>query len=136
MPYRSPSRRKVASCPLVADALLAMAVVTSDLQQRGGDAGRRLEGGCGRSGVEGRVCGEDRGPDVEQLGHLVAEDGGAEQAQVVDVAADGRLAVDDVEDLLDDDGHTATVVAVDDDLEHLAVGLAVGAQVPVEPDHR
>ena len=28
------------------------------------------------------------------------------------------------------------MVGVDDDLEHLAVGLAVGAQVPVEPDDR
>ena len=95
-------------------------------------------GGRGRWGgrIEGRVGGEDRGADVEQLGHLVAEDGGAEQAQVVDVAAHGGLAVHDVEDLLDDDGDAAAVVGVDDDLEHLAVGLAVGAQVPVEPDDR
>ena len=48
----------------------------------------------------------------------------------------GGLAVDDVEDLLDDDRDAAAVVGVDDDLEHLAVGLAVGAQVPVEPDDR
>src|SRR3712207_9484964 len=44
------------------------------------------------------VGGEDRGAHVEQLGDLVAEDGGAEQAHVVDVAADRGLAVDDVED--------------------------------------
>src|SRR5215207_7329683 len=131
MPYRSPSSRKVASCPLVAGAWEG--AVTSDLQRRGGGALRR-RGGVAR--VESRVGGEDRGTDVEQLGHLVAEDGGAEQAQVVDVAADGGLAVDDVEDLLHDDGDAAAVVAVDDDLEDLAVGLAVGAEVPVEPDHR
>src|SRR3954453_19195749 len=81
MPYRSPSNRKVASCPLVADAWVWVGAVTSDLQQRSGGAlGRR--GGGGRGRVEGRVGGEDGGPHVEQLGHLVAEDGGAEQAQV------------------------------------------------------
>src|SRR4051795_5005024 len=114
MPYRSPSSRKVASCPLVAEAWVWVGAVTSDLQQRSGGAlGHRGGGGA----VEGRVGGEDGGPDVEQLGHLVAEDGGAEQAEVVDVAADGRLTVDDVEDLLDHDGDAAPVVGVDDDLE-------------------
>src|SRR5918993_3160210 len=132
MPYRSPSSRKVASCPLVAGAWEG--AVTSDLQQRGGGAlGRR---GGGSSRVERRGGGEDRGPDVEQPGHLVAEGGGAEQAQVVDVAADRGLAVDDVEDLLDDDGDATAVVGVDDDLEHLALGLPVGAQVTVQPDDR
>src|SRR3712207_7613522 len=82
-----------------------MDAVTSDLQQGRGDAVRRREApGRGRgSVVEGRVGGQDRGPDVEQLGHLVAEDGGAQQAEVVDVAAHRGLAVDDVEDLLHDD---------------------------------
>src|SRR3954466_10300592 len=113
---------------------MSVEAVTSDLQQRGGDAvGRR---GVQRGGVERGIGGEDGGPDVEQLGHLVPEDGGAQQAQVVDVAADRRLAVDDVEDLLHDDRHAAAVVGVDDDLEHLAVGLAVCAEVPVEPDDR
>src|SRR5215211_5187294 len=139
-PYRSPSSRKVASCPLVAGALVSATLVagagTSNLQERGADAVRRSAGGLDRSRVEGRVGGEDRGADVEQLGHLVAEDGGAEQAEVVDVAADRRLAVDDVEDLLDHDGDAAPVVGVDDHLEDLAVALSVGAEVPVEPDDR
>src|SRR6476661_7373587 len=134
-PYRSPSSRKVASWPLVARALVLADALTSDLQQVGSGAVQRRRGGGGR-GVERRVGGQDRGPDVEQLGHLVAEDGGAQQAQVVDVAADRGLAVDDVEDLLDDDGDAAAVIGVDDHLEHLAVGLAVGAEVPVEPDDR
>src|SRR5437763_7251943 len=131
IPYRSPSSRKVASCPLVAPAGRASAGAdTSDLQEGVGDGGRRRQG-LPRSGVERRVGGQDGGPDVEQLGHPVPEDGGAEQAQVVDVAAHRGLAVDDVEDLLDDDRHAAAVGGVDDDLEHLAVALAVGAQVPV-----
>src|SRR5215218_6341906 len=130
MPYRSPSSRKVASWPLVIRALMSVALVMSDLQQRGVGADGRREG---RGRVERRVRGEDGGPDVEQLGHLVAEDGGAEQTQVVDVAADRCLAVDDVEDLLDDDRDAAPVVGVDDDLEHFAFALSVGAEVPVEP---
>src|SRR4028119_2179573 len=109
-PYRSPSSRKVASCPLAARAGVSVAVITSDLQQGGG--------GGGGDGVERRVGGEDRGADVEQLGHLVAEDGGAEQAHVVDVAADGGAAADAVEGALDDDRHAAAAVAVDDHLEH------------------
>src|SRR4051794_11288053 len=128
-PYRSPSSRKVASWPLVAMALAAVvsvAALTSDLQQRSGGALRRQGGGR----VEGRVSSQDRGPDVEQLGHLVAEDGGSEEPQVVDVAADGGFAVDDVEDLFHHDGDAAAVVCVDDDLEDLAVGLTVGTQVP------
>src|SRR3954449_11692251 len=129
-PYRSPSSQKVASWPPAAGATWVRALM-SDLQQ-GGGVGRREVGG---SGVEGRVGGQDRGTHVQQLGDLVAEDGGAEQAHVVDVAADGGLAVDDVEDLLDHDGDAAAVVGVDDDLEHLGVCLAVGPQVPVEPDH-
>src|SRR3954464_14948706 len=129
-PYRSPSSQKVASWPPAAGATWVRALI-SDLQQ-GGGVGRR---GVVGSGVEGRVGGQDRGAHVQQLGDLVAEDGGAEQAHVVDVAADGGLAVDHVEDLLDDDRHAAAVVGVDDDLEHLAVALAVGPQVPVEPDH-
>src|SRR3954470_20345450 len=140
-PYRSPSSRKVASCPLVATGAAAVlresvAAVMSDLQEGVGGAGGGQErnGGWGHGQVvERRVGGEDRGPDVQQLGHLVPEDGGAEQAHVVDVAADGGLAVDDVEDLLDHDGHAAAVVGVDDDLEDLALGLTVGTQVPVQP---
>src|SRR3954467_12899618 len=115
---------------------MSVAAVTSDLQQRGGDAVGRRRDGVQRGGVERGIGGEDGGPDVEQLGHLVPEDGGAQQAQVVDVAAHRRLAVDDVEDLLHDDRHAAAVIGVDDDLEHLAVGLAVCAEVPVEPDDR
>src|SRR3712207_7772739 len=57
MPYRSPSRRKVASCPLVAGAVVLVGAVTSDLQQRGGDVGGRRRG---RHVVEGRVGGQDR----------------------------------------------------------------------------
>src|SRR3954471_189898 len=129
-PYRSPSSQKVASWPPAAGATWVRALI-SDLQQ-GGGVGRR---GVVGSGVEGRVGGQDRGAHVQQLGDPVTEDGGAEQAHVVDVAADGGLAVDDVQDLLDHDGDAAAVVGVDDDLEHLAVGLAVGPQVPVEPDH-
>src|SRR3954451_23374944 len=145
-PYRSPSSRKVASWPLVAAKGVALGgAVTSDLQQVDGGAGRqgrgvREGGGVGQGGgvgrIERRVGGEDRGAHVEQLRHLVAEDGGAEQAHVVDVAADGGLAVDDVEDLLHHDGDTAPVVGVDDHLEHLAVAVAVGAEMPVEPHHR
>src|SRR4051812_173081 len=106
-PYRSPSSQKVASCPPIAgarpsDVRASVAAVTSDLQQGRGDALGRREGGSGA--VERRVGGQDGRADVEQLGDPVAEDGGAEQAHVVDVAADGGLAVDDVEDLLDDDG--------------------------------
>src|SRR4051812_4778014 len=113
MPYRSPSSRKVASCPLVAGALISVGALTSDLQQCGGNAlGRRGRGQ--RGAVERRVGGQDRREHVEQLGHLVAEDGGAEQPQVVDVAADGGLAVDDVEDLLHHDRDAAPVVGVDD----------------------
>src|SRR3954447_13619976 len=139
-PYRSPSSRKVASWPLVAAKGVGLGgAVTSDLQQVDGGAGRqgrgvREVGVVGR--VERRVGGEDRGAHVEQLRHLVAEDGGAEQAHVVDVAADGGLAVHDVEDLLDHDGDAAPVVGVDDDLEHVALAVPVGAQVPVEPHHR
>src|SRR3954464_8609541 len=139
-PYRSPSRRKVASCPLVASVPERVVAVMSDLQQGvRGAGGRRQEGVGGGGGgqvVERRVGRQDRGTDVEQLGHLVAQDGRAQQAHVVDVAADGGLAVDDVEDLLHDDRDAAAVVGVDDHLEHLALGVAVGAQVPVEPDHR
>src|SRR5215210_2195259 len=112
--------------------------VTSDLQQVGGNGGLCARGGEGGGGgrVERRVRGEDGGADVQQLGHPVAEDGGAEQSHVVDVAADGRLAVDDVEDLLDHDGDAAAVVGVDDHLEHLALAVAVGTEVPVQAHHR
>src|SRR4051794_26719419 len=98
-PYRSPSRRKVASCPLVASVPERVVAVMSDLQQGVGGGGQEQLGDRGLV-VEGRVGRQDRGADVEQLGHLVAQDGGAQQAHVVDVAADGGLAVDDVEDLL------------------------------------
>src|SRR3712207_3737039 len=118
----------------------SVGVDNSDLQQGAGDAVRRHGQGVDRGGgvgrVERRVGGEDGGTDVEQLGDLVAEDGRAQEAHVVDVAADGRLAVDDVEDLLNHDRHAAAVVAVDDHLQDIAVALAVGAQVPVEPDDR
>src|SRR5688500_18790576 len=137
-PYRSPSRRKVASCPLVADAFLSIAAVTSDLQQRGGALGHRgggsQGGGVGR--IEGRVGGQDCGAHVQQFGDPIAEDGGAEQAHVVDVAAHGGLAVDDVQDLLHHDGDAAPVVGVDDHLEDLAFALGVGAEMPVEADDR
>src|SRR3954471_11533648 len=142
-PKRSPSSQKVASW-LVA-GMAGVAMLTSDLQeggvgaleaegaaveaQPGGDAAR---GG----GVERRVGGEDRGSDVQQLGDPVADDRGAQQAEVVDVAVHRGLAVDDVEDLLDDDRDAAAVVGVDDDLEHLAVGVAEGTQVPVQADDR
>src|SRR3954451_6477966 len=142
-PKRSPSSQKVASW-LVA-GMVRVATLMSDLHeggvgaleaegaaveaQPGGDAAR---GG----GVERRVGGEDRGSDVQQLGDPVADDRGAQQAEVVDVAVHRGLAVDDVEDLLDDDRDAAAVVGVDDDLEHLAVGVAGGAQVPVQPDDR
>src|SRR3954463_6181970 len=150
-PNRSPSSQKVASW-LVAGMLRAsVAVLTSDLQEGGGGVGR--EGGraveaegaavevhaggeAGVRGVERRVGGEDGGADVEQLGDPVTDDRGAEQAQVVDVALHRGLAVDDVEDLLDDDRDAAAVVGVDDDLEHLAVGVAEGTQVPVQADDR
>src|SRR3954451_19501715 len=115
---------------------MSVAAVTSDLQQRGGDAVGRRRGDVQRGGVERGIGGEDGGPDVEQLGHLVTEDGGAQQAQVVDVAAHRRLAVDDVEDLLDHDGDAASVFAVNDALKELAVGLTEGTQVAVEPDDR
>src|SRR5919206_3235047 len=131
-PYRSPSSQKVASWPPAAGATTWVRALMSDLQEGRGGVGRRGVGG----GVEGRVGGQDRRAHVEQLGHLVAEDGRAQQAHVVDVAADGGLAVDDVEDLLHDDRHAAAVVGVDDDLQHLAVGVAEGPQVPVEPDDR
>src|SRR3954451_1592632 len=127
-PNRSPSSQKVASW-LVAG--MVWVALTSDLHQGG-----VLETEGGRCRVEHRVGGEDRGADVEQLGDAVADDGGAEQAEVVDVALHRGLTVDDVEDLLDDDRHAATVVGVDDDLEHLALGVPEGAQMPVEPDDR
>src|SRR3954464_2097535 len=142
-PKRSPSSQKVASW-LVA-GMARVATLTSDLHEGGVGAleaegpaveaqpsGHAARGG----GVERRVGGEDRGTDVEQLGDPVADDRRAEQAQVVDVAAHRGLAVDDVEDLLDDDRDAAAVVGVDDHLEHLAVGLAEGTQVPVQPDDR
>src|SRR3954462_14568689 len=141
-PNRSPSSQKVASW-LVAGMVWAVgrvdwsvAVLTSDLHQVGvrGSELRAAEGG--RARVERRVRGEDGGPDVEQLGDPVADDRGAEQAQVVDVALHRGLAVDDVEDLRDDDRDAAAVVGVDDDLQDLAVGVAVGTEVPVQPDDR
>src|SRR3954447_8649100 len=141
-PNRSPSSQKVASW-LVAGMVWAVgrvdwsvAVLTSDLHQVGvrGIELRAAEGG--RARVERRVGGEDGRADVEQLGAPVADDRGAEQAEVVDVALHRGLAVDDVEDLLDDDRHAAAVVGVDDHLEHLAIGLAEGTQVPVQPDDR
>src|SRR4051812_17524278 len=88
-PKRSPSSQKVASW-LVAGMV---GVLTSDLHQgsggevaavEGGDVEARAGGGDG--GVEGRVGGEDRGPHVEQLGDPLADDRGAQQAHVVDVA--------------------------------------------------
>src|SRR3954468_24437063 len=143
-PKRSPSSQNVASWALA--GIAAVVLVTSDLHQGGGGEvgaleaeGRGVErraGLPGGGGVERRVGGQDRGPDVEQLGDPLADDRGAEQAEVVDVALHRGLAVDDVEDLLHDDGDAAAVVGVDDDLEHLAVGLAVGTQMPVEADDR
>src|SRR4051812_20269725 len=145
-PKRSPSSQKVASW-LVAGTVWAVrraerSVLMSDLLEgrdavevEGGGGDRR--GRCTRgAGVEGGVRGEDGRADVQQLGDPVTDDRRAEEAEVVDVAVHRRLAVDDVEDLLDDDRDAAAAVGVDDDLEDLALGVAVGAQVPVEPDDR
>src|SRR3954453_6199751 len=142
-PKRSPSSQKVASW-LVA-GMARVATLTSDLHEGGVGAfeaegpaveaqpsGHAARGG----GVERRVGSEDRGTDVEPLGDPGADDRRAEQAQVVDVAAHRGLAVDDVEDLLDDDRDAAALVGVDDDLQDLALGVAEGPQVPVEPDDR
>src|SRR3954453_8602171 len=138
-PKRSPSSQKVASW-LVAGMV---GVLMSDLHQRGGGgevaAVERgdVEARAGDGGrVEGRVGGEDRGPHVQQLGDPLADDRGAQQAHVVDVALHRRLAVDDVEDLLHDDRDAAAVVGVDDDLQDLALGVPERAEVPVQPDDR
>src|SRR4051794_21346936 len=140
-PKRSPSSQKVASW-LVAGMV---GVLTSDLHQGGGGEVAAVEDGGGdgetgpggaAGGVEGRVGSEDGGPDVEQLGDPVADDRGAQQAHVVDVALHRRLAVDDVEDLVHDDRDAAAVVGVDDDLQDLALGVPERAEVPVQPDDR
>src|SRR5688500_3234960 len=74
-------------------------------------------------GVEVGVGCEDRPAHVQQLGHPLLDDRGADQTVLLGVPAGGRRVLGDVHDPVDDQGHAAGALAVDDHRHGVALGL-------------
>jgi hypothetical protein len=84
--------------------------------------------------VEGRVGGEHRGLDVQQLDDAVAHDDAADERVVVDVAAGAGALGRDVEDPVDDEPDAALTAGVDDELDARAASSS--PYEPSRPDSR